>query len=55
MTFIVHNNADFEKGSRNKHFQSTRLVGREGGRVSQKEYSVYGLDNVDNSGQPLAV
>ena len=46
MSFMGH--CDFEKGSQNQHFQSTLLVGKEG--VTQKEYSVYALDNVDNSG-----
>ena len=43
---------DFEKGSRNQHFQSTLLVRRQGGH--KKEYSVYALDYVDNnySGRP---
>ena len=45
---MVHCN--IEKGSRNQHFQSTILVGRE---VVTQEYSVYALDNDDNSGQPL--
>ena len=36
-----------------QHFQSTLLVGREGG--CHKEYSVYALDNVDNSVRPLTV
>ena len=44
MTFMVHCN--FKKGSQNQYFQSTLLVGR----GSQKEYYVYALDNVDNSG-----
>ena len=45
MSFMVHCN--FEKGSQNQHFQSTILVGRED---HKKGYSVYALDNVDNSG-----
>ena len=47
MLLMVH--CDFEKGSRNQHFQSTLLVERE--RVT-KEYSVYALDNAVNSGRP---
>ena len=38
--FFVH--CDFEKGSRNQHFQSANLVGRQG--VTKKDYSVYALD-----------
>ena len=37
---------------KNQHFQST-LFGREGGG-QKNEYSVYALDNVDNSGRPLS-
>ena len=48
MSFLVH--CDFEKGYQNQHFQSTILLRKE--RV-KKEFSVYALDNVDNSEQPL--
>ena len=48
MSFLVH--CDFEKGYQNQHFQSTILLRKE--RV-KKELSVYTLDNVDNSEQPL--
>ena len=43
---------DFQKGSPNQHFQSTLLVGKE---WVTKEYSVYALDNCDNSGRPCKV
>ena len=46
MSFMGHCN--FE-GSQNQHFQSILLLGR----GLQKEYYVYALDNVDNSGRPL--
>ena len=49
--FMVCINCNFEKESQNQHFQSTLLVGR--GWVTKKEYSVYALDNVDNSGRTL--
>ena len=45
MSFMVH--CKFEKGSQSQHFQSTLLVARE--RGNKKQYSVYVLDNVDNS------
>ena len=52
MSLIMH--CDFETGTQNQHFKNTLLVGRE---VPQKKstvlYSVYALDNVDNSGRPL--
>ena len=48
MSFMEH--CYSEKGSQNQHFQSTLLVGREG---VTKEYSVYALNNVDNSGRSL--
>ena len=51
MLSMVH--CDFEKGPQNQHFQNTLLVWREW--VTEKEYSVYALDNVDNSGHPLAM
>ena len=35
-------------------FQKSTL-GREGGGHTKKEYSVYALDNVDNSGRPRKV
>ena len=35
----------------NQHLKSTLLVGREA--VIKKVYSVYAMDNVDNSGRPL--
>ena len=44
MSLIMH--CDFETGTQNQHFKNTLLV-------PQKEYSVYALDNVDNSGRPL--
>ena len=45
--------AIFRRGrSQTQHFQSSLLVQREGGHKT--EYSVYALDNVDNSGRPLS-
>ena len=41
----------FEKGTQDQHFQSTPLVGREGGH--RREYYVYILDTVDISGRPI--
>ena len=38
---------------KNKHFHSTLLGVREGGRDHKKEYSVYTFYNVDNAGRPL--
>ena len=42
--------ATLRRGLEINIFQSTILVGRE---VVTQEYSVYALDNDDNSGQPL--
>ena len=51
MSFMGH--CDFENESQNQPFQSTLLVGKGGGHT--KEYYVYALDNVDNSGRPLRI
>ena len=49
MLLVVH--CDFEKGSRNEHFQHRAYpFDREGG-VTKKEYSVCALDDGDNSGR----
>ena len=47
MSFSVH--CDFEKGSKNQHFEMYS-VGSEGGG-HKKGYSVYALDNVARSGR----
>ena len=47
VSFMMH--CDFGMGSQNQPFQSSLLVRRERGG-HKKDYSVYGLDNVDNSG-----
>ena len=44
-------NCDFEKGSRNLHFHSYLLVGREG---VTKQSTLCMLRNVDKSGRPLS-
>ena len=46
---MVH--CDFEGGSQNQHFESILSVGKEGSH--KKEYSVYALDDINNSGRPL--
>ena len=48
MSFMGH--WDFEMGSQFFFFLNT--LGREG-EGHTKEYSVYALENVDNSGRPL--
>lgn len=48
---MVH--CDFENGSKTQHFQGTLLVGREGVTNNSSAYSVYALNNVDNSERPL--
>ena len=47
---MVH--CDFEKGSQNHHFQS-KLVRREGVIKCSTLCTLFSLDNVDNSGQPI--
>ena len=46
MSFMV-NFAIFRRGLKNQHFQSAL------GRSHKKEYSLYALDNGDNSGRPV--
>ena len=47
VSFMMH--CDIGMRSQNQPFQSTLSIRREGGGL-KKDYSVYGLDNVDNSG-----
>ena len=47
MMDMVHCSSS-KNGSQNPHFQITLLLGREG---SQKEYTVYALNNEDNYGR----
>ena len=48
---VFKEHCDFAELSQNRHFQSTLLVGMDGGGGShKKENRVYALHTVDNSG-----